>query len=312
VKASRKTLASPRFKWAFLHPRYWGIWFIFGLLWLIIQLPYRQQLKFGRAIGRLAAKFSKKRRWKIAAINIALCFPELSNSAQHDLVQQHFETLGITLVETALAWWGTDKQLQNLAHVSGIEHLEKALKKGKGAILFSGHYTSLELGLRFLAPHCQFSFAYRHHENPLINYIILKSRMNHVKRAIRRDDIRSMIRSLRENKAVWFAPDQNSGGKQNLFAPFFNVPAATSTATVRLANLTETAIVPFVSHRLANGKGYQISLLPSLENFPTDDLAEDVARLNKVIETAVRLAPDQYLWVHRRFKDRPDDEPRFY
>ena len=301
---------STQFRWTFLQPRYWGIWLIVGLLWLIVQLPYVWQLPIGRSLGRLFLRLSQKRRYPIAATNIRLCFPELNAQQQTELLQQHFENLGITLIETAFAWWGCAKRLKPLGRVEGLSHLEAALAQDKGVILFSAHYTTLEIGLRFSVMQALIHFAYRAHENPLLDYLIISNRNRHSGGGIRRDNIRQMIKALRQNKAVWFAPDQNSG--EGIFAPFFGVMAATNTATVRLAKMTGATIVPYSSRRLANNQGYVVEFLPALDNFPSDDTFVDVSRLNKIIETAVRQAPEQYLWVHRRFKDRPDGEDRFY
>lgn len=302
---------SPRFRKAFLCPRYWGIWLLVGLLWLLIQLPYARQIQIGRSLGRLFMRLSHKRRYPIAATNIRLCFPELNAEQQTALIQQHFENLGITLLETAFAWWGSAKRLKPLGKVQGLEHLKAALAQGKGAILFSAHYTTLEIGLRFTVMQTLFNFAYRAHENPLIDYLIISNRSRHaVNGGIRRDNIRAMLKTLKQNQAVWFAPDQNSG--EGIFAPFFGVMAATNTATVRLAKLTGAAIVPYSSRRLPDNQGYVVEFLPALDNFPSGDMLSDVSRLNQIIETAIYSAPEQYLWVHRRFKDRPDEEARFY
>jgi len=301
----------PQFCKAFLHPRYWGVWFVVGILWLIVQLPYPAQTAIGRHLGRLFMRLSYKRRYPIAKINISLCFPELSAAQQQQLLKKHFENLGITLIETAFAWWGSSKRLQKLGTVNGLEHLNSALKQGKGVILFSAHYTTLEIGLRFTVMQTLFKFAYRAHENPLIDYLIISNRSRHATDGgIRRDNIRLMLKTLKQNQAVWFAADQNSG--EGIFAPFFGVMAATNTATVRLAKMTGAAIVPYSSRRLPDNQGYQVEFLPALEQFPSDDLLADVSRLNQVIEKVVRQAPEQYLWVHRRFKDRPDGETRFY
>ncbi len=298
------------FQWTFLHPRYWGIWLFVALLWLIVQLPYGWQMNLGRGIGRLFLRLSRKRRYPIAAKNISLCFPELSPEQQSELLEKHFENLGVTLIETGFAWWGSAARIQALGTVEGLEHLQAAQSRGKGVILFSAHYTTLEIGLRFSVMQALIHFAYRAHENPLLDYLIISNRNLHSGGGIRRDNIRQMIKALRQNKAVWFAPDQNSG--EGIFAPFFGVMAATNNATVRLAKMTGAAIVPYSSCRLPNNQGYKVEFLPALEDFPSGDMFEDVSRLNQIIETTIRQAPEQYLWVHRRFKDRPEGEARFY
>ncbi|MEK7990723.1 MAG: LpxL/LpxP family Kdo(2)-lipid IV(A) lauroyl/palmitoleoyl acyltransferase [Thiotrichaceae bacterium] len=296
---------------ALLMPRYWLTWFGLGILWLITRLPYAWQLWTGRQLGRIAYRLAKRRR-NIAAINLDLCFPELSKSERQYLLKQHFESLGIGLLEMATAWWAKDKHLVDLGQLDGLEHLEAALARGKGVILLSAHFTPLDMGSRFLTQKVKIHGAYRPHENPVIEFFMKRSREAHAEKAISRDAIRQMIRSLKQNKPVWFAVDQNFGHKNSVFAKFFNIPAATNTATARLAKMTGASVVPFFVRRLPNTQGYQVILQPALENFPTGDNIVDAETVNYLIEQQARQAPEQYLWAHRRFKDRPDGEQRFY
>jgi len=296
---------------ALFAPRYWGTWLGLGLLWLLTRLPYVWQLKAGRWLGRTVYRLAKRRR-RIAAINLNLCFPELSVSEREALLIQHFESLGMGLLEMVTAWWVADKHLAHLGQLEGFEHLEAALSRGKGVILLSAHFTSLEIGTRFLTLKTQVHATYRPHENPVVELFMKKSRELHAEKAISRDAIRDMVRSLRQNKPVWFAIDQNFGHKNSVFAPFFGIPAATNTATARLAKLTGAAVVPFFVSRLPDAKGYQVILQPALTDFPTDDNVADATTVNGLIEQQTRQAPEQYLWAHRRFKDRPNDEERFY
>jgi len=296
---------------ALLMPRYWLTWFGLGILWLITRLPYAWQLWAGRQLGRIAYRLAKRRR-NIAAINLDLCFPELSKSERQYLLKQHFESLGIGLLEMVIAWWVADKRLIDLGQLDGLEHLEAALTRGKGVILLSAHFTPLEMGSRFLTQKVKIHGAYRPHENPVIEFFMKRSREAHAEKAISRDAIRQMIRSLKQNKPVWFAVDQNFGHKNSVFAKFFNIPAATNTATARLAKMTGASVVPFFVRRLPNAQGYQVILQPALENFPTGDNIVDAETVNYLIEQQARQAPEQYLWAHRRFKDRPDGEQRFY
>ncbi|MCV6636694.1 LpxL/LpxP family Kdo(2)-lipid IV(A) lauroyl/palmitoleoyl acyltransferase [Candidatus Albibeggiatoa sp. nov. NOAA] len=296
---------------ALLVPRYWLTWFGLGVLWLLTRLPYAWQLAAGRQLGRIAYRLAKRRR-KIAKINLDLCFPELTESERQQLLIRHFESLGMGLLEMVTAWWVADKHLAHLGQVEGYEYLEQALARGKGVILLSAHFTSLEIGTRFLTLKTKVHATYRPHENPVVELFMKKSRELHAEKAISRDAIRDMIRSLKQNKPVWFAMDQNFGHKNSVFARFFNIPAATNTATARLAKLTGAAVVPFFVRRLPNGQGYQVILQPALENFPTGDNVADAETVNNLIEQQTRQAPEQYLWAHRRFKDRPDGEQRFY
>ncbi|WP_353572960.1 LpxL/LpxP family Kdo(2)-lipid IV(A) lauroyl/palmitoleoyl acyltransferase, partial [Candidatus Albibeggiatoa sp. nov. BB20] len=265
----------------------------------------------GRQLGHIAYRLAKRRR-KIAAINLDLCFPELTDSERQQLLIQHFESLGIGLLEMVIAWWVADKKLVHLGQLDGLEHLDAALARGKGVILLSAHFTPLEMGSRFLTQKAKIHGTYRPHENPVIEFFMKRSRETHAEKAISRDAIRDMIRSLKQNKPVWFAVDQNFGHKNSVFARFFNIPAATNTATARLAKMTGAAVIPFFVRRLPNAQGYQVILQPALENFPTGNNVVDAEIVNNLIERQIRQAPEQYLWAHRRFKDRPDGEQRFY
>ncbi|HEB63337.1 MAG TPA: LpxL/LpxP family Kdo(2)-lipid IV(A) lauroyl/palmitoleoyl acyltransferase [Gammaproteobacteria bacterium] len=297
----------------FFNPRFWGLWFALGGLWLTIHLPVSIQLRIGLNLGHILKKFSKHRR-KIALINIQKCFPDLSQKEQDELLNKHFEALGMYFVETALCWWAPAKKLEGRYTIKGMEHLEKAFNDGKGVILLSAHFTSFEIGCRLLSAASKSTFhgLYRQHKNPLLEEMILRGREAHFEKIIPREDIRGMLRSLKKNNVIWYAPDQDYGRHHSVFVPFFGIPAATITATSRLAKMSGAAVIPFFPHRLPDQQGYSLELLPPLENFPGDSDEQDATRINQLIETAINKTPEQYLWVHRRFKTRPEGEASFY
>jgi KDO2-lipid IV(A) lauroyltransferase len=295
----------------FTGPRFWPTWLLFCFLWLITRLPFALQMHIGDLIGRLACHAAKSRR-RIAEVNIALCFPDLHNKQQSELVKAHFCSLGRGIVETALCWWGREAQLRNKVILVGREHLQQALERGKGVILLSAHFTTLELGGRLLAMDTPFHVLYRQHKNPLFETVMHRARKRRFEKAIPRDNTRALLTSLKDNKAVWYAPDQNHGGAQSVFVPFFGLQASTLTTTSRLARVSGAAVVPFFQTRLPNAKGYLLVLCPALNNFPSDDRQQDTARINQLLEAVIREMPEQYLWVHRRFKTRPEGEPYPY
>jgi KDO2-lipid IV(A) lauroyltransferase len=283
----------------------------FGMAWLITQLPHLWCMAVGRGIGRLFYRFAHRRR-RIALINLTLCFPELTDDYRLILLKKHFESLGMGLFEMFSAWWLPDNRLKFLAEIQGLEHLQDALARGKGVILLGSHFTSMEIGSRFIVMHTAFHAVYRSHENSMVEWFMKKNRERHAEKAIPRELVREMLRSLKNNKTLWFAADQNFGHKGSIFADFFGIPAATNTAPIRLAEISGATVVPFFTQRLDNGKNYKIILLPALENFPSGNIVKDTLRINQLIEFQIKQAPEQYLWVHRRFKDRPNNESSFY
>ncbi len=267
-------------------------------------LPFPWTMALGRTVGRLGFRFAQKRR-RIADINLQLCFPEWDESKRQQVLREHFEALGMGLLEIPIGWWTPSRQLQRLAHIEGLDHLQQALQAGKGAILLSAHFTSLELGGRLLSLYAPFHAMYRRHDNPVVERIMAGSRTHRLEKAIPRDDVRGMIRSLKGNHAVWYAPDQNSQRKAAVFVNFFGQVTSTNTATARLAKLTGAAVVPYYVVRREDGSGYNVILEPALSDYPSGDLEADTQRVNDIIEGWVRKNPAQYLWIHRRFRTRP-------
>ncbi|WP_093069332.1 LpxL/LpxP family Kdo(2)-lipid IV(A) lauroyl/palmitoleoyl acyltransferase [Thiothrix caldifontis] len=291
----------------FLHPRYWLTWLGLGFLWLLVKLPWGMQMWLGKQLGLLMFFLLPKRR-QICCINLGLAFPEFTPAERFQLNREHFISLGRGLLETALSWWGADTKLAKQTQIEGLEHLQAAMQQG-GVVLLSAHFTSLELGGRILAQYAPLHVIYRPHQNPLIEWRVARLRSKRYGKAISRDNIRDMIRSLQQGHVVWYAQDQNFGHKNAVFAPFFGVEAATNTATSRLAKLGKAQVVPFFTLRTATG--YRLRFLPALENFPSQAILDDTTRINQLIEQQVREFPAQYLWTHRRYKDDPTGGNRY-
>jgi KDO2-lipid IV(A) lauroyltransferase len=296
------------------HPysiRYWPTWAGIAVLWCLSQLPFAWQLAIGRWIGRIVHLLAARRR-SIAAVNLSLCFPELSATEREQLVAEQFASMGMGVLEMAMSWWAPERRLKGLARVDGLEHLQAALGKGKGVILLSAHFTTLEIGGRLLALHAPFHVLYREHKNAAFDRVMKAARRNHFGKAIPRGDLRGLLQSLQDNVPVWYAPDQDYGREQSIFVPFFGIPAASITATSRLARISGAAVVPFFQTRLPDARGYRLTLYPPLDDFPGHSIEQDTRRINEIIEARIREQPGQYLWAHRRFKNRPEGEPEVY
>lgn len=291
-------------------PRYWPTHLLLGLMWCLTRLPYAWQIRIGNAIGSLLYRFARHRR-HIARVNLALCFPEKTAPERELLLKQNFQSLGIGLMEIAMSWWMPGRRLQKLVKIEGLEHLQKALDMGKGVILLSGHFTTLEIGGRLLSLYTPFHVMYREHKNLAIESVMRAARVRFCGNVIDRRDLRTMLKTLKNNQAVWYAPDQDHGIRHGIFAPFFGVPAATTTATARIAEKSGAAVVPFFQARLPGG-GYILTLTPPLGDFPSGDMQADITRINHIFEQRIRENPDQYLWAHRRFKTRPPGEASVY
>jgi KDO2-lipid IV(A) lauroyltransferase len=296
----------------FLMPRYWLVWLGLGAMKLMVILPFRWQLILGSWIGRGLGRFASRRR-RIAETNLALCFPKLAQDQRAALLEAHLAAMGIALFEMATAWWATDEKLRNLTRFEGVEHLKQAMARGKGVILLTGHFTTLELGARLMTLQQPFHAMYRPHKNPV--YEIAQRRQREWRcqlPPLPHEDLRGLLRAFKQGHAVWYAPDQNHGLRNSIFVPFFGVPTCTLTATSRLATLSGAAVVPYFPRRLPGTAGYEVVILPALKNFPSSDIAADTRRINELLEQYIRQAPEQYLWVHRRFKTRPPGQPPLY
>jgi len=295
-----------------LHPKYWALWVFYGIFRLVIALlPYNILIGTGKGLGNLSYLLMRRRR-RIAEVNIRLCFPDMSAQQQDQLVRDNFKSAGASVFETLMSWWVSSDKLEHLCQVEGLEHLQKANQAGKGVILLTGHMSCLEMGCRLLLFHYPFAGMYKRHRNEFIEYIMQKSRVRYCKLAFRQDDIRGMLKTLKRNQVVWYAPDQDLGINRSVFAPFMGVQTATITAPSRFAKMTGAKVVPYFPSRLPGGKGYKLTILPALQDFPTKDEVENATRINALIAEHVRKVPDQYLWLHRRFKSRPDGEASVY
>ena len=285
----------------FLSPRYWPTWLGFGVIWLVARLPFALQIRLGRGLGWLSYALARERR-RICRINIDLCFPELSAEQRKRLVRDTFISNGIGVLEVGMAWCRNPADFRQRVTVSGLEHLEAATARGKGVLLVCAHFTTLEFCGSLLSLFHRMDVTYRPHKNPLFETLMFRARQRLYGAVLDRGDVRQTLRSLQEGHTVWYAPDQDYGAKHSVFVDFFGVPAATITATTRFAAFNDSAVIFFSHHRLPDDSGYHLDFSAPLQDYPSGDEHADAARINAVIEAAVRQHPEQYLWLHKRFK----------
>lgn len=290
-------------------PRLWPTRVGLALFWLIGQLPWDLLLATGRLVGRAAWWLAGRRR-RIALINLEQCFPELSKKERENLARKVMISTGEALLEMAGSFHNQRIDLNERLTVIGMEHLEAARAKGQGVLLLGMHFNSIDVGSRLLGNICRFSAVYRPNDNPLLDRLITVGRGDWLRHSVDRNNIRQMVRLLRQGEVLWYAPDQDYGTQHAVFVPFFGVPAATITATSRLAKMGKCQVIPCAHYRLPGGR-YEIEFGEPLSDFPGSNDETDTARINQVIEHYVRKHPEQYLWVHKRFKHQPDGRP-FY
>ncbi|WP_392561627.1 LpxL/LpxP family Kdo(2)-lipid IV(A) lauroyl/palmitoleoyl acyltransferase [Orbus sturtevantii] len=294
-----------------LHPRYWLTWLGIGLLYVLVLLPYPIIYQLGKYLGLFAYKMIGKRK-ETARQNLKLCFPNYSVSEREKMLHQNFISTGMAIFETGMAWFWSDKRLRNHVRIIGDEHIKQAQQVGQGVLLIGIHFLTLELGARILGMSHPGVGVYRPNDNLVMDYIQLKGRLKSNKYMLDRYNTKGMIRALKKGELVWYAPDHDYGAKNSVFAPFFAVEkAATTIGTTILVKLGQPAIIPFTPKRENNGQ-YILSVAPALKNYPLDDDVAAAIFMNKAIENEILKAPEQYMWLHRRFKTRPKGEKPLY
>ncbi|NYZ63405.1 LpxL/LpxP family Kdo(2)-lipid IV(A) lauroyl/palmitoleoyl acyltransferase [Luteimonas deserti] len=287
-----------------LSPRHWPVWLGIGLMALAARLPWPVQRALGRGLGDGLRRVLGRRR-EVAVRNLALCFPDLDDAARDALLRRHFHALGIGLFEFARAWWGSVDALRRGLVIEGLEHIEAARAGGRGVIVVSGHFTTLEICGRLMCDRVPLAGMYRPHTEAAMEWAVRRGRERYAAAMFPKRDVRGTVRHLKRGGLLWYAPDQDPSGGDAVYVPFFGRPAHSLTSTHQLARMSGAAVVLF-GHRRREDGGYTLTLYPALADYPGDDATADTAVVMSGIEAMARLAPDQYLWIHRRFKRQPD------
>ena len=297
---------------ALFSPRHWLSWIGLSIVWCVGKLPFTAQRVLGRALGVLTARLPGERR-RVAERNIQLCFPDLDANRRAQLLHASLRDLGMLLVEFALAWFGSARALARVpCAIEGLEHLQHSRAQGRGVLLVGAHFSHLELCARLVSQRIRIAGMYRVMDDAVFERAVLRARLRYAQAMFAKEDLRRVVKYMKSGGTIWYAPDQDMRGKDAVFVPFFGVPAATITATHHLARLSGAAVIPFFHRRDADGRGYSIRLEAPLENFPSADVAADTARVNAIVERMVCEAPAQYLWIHKRFKTRPEGAAPLY
>lgn len=302
-----------KFSLKLVHPKFWGVWFGVGLVRLLTMLPLKWQMRLGASIGSLAKKLIRKRA-KTAQRNLDLCFPEMSDVEKSDLLQRNFEETGKAIFDTVNAWWWSDDRIQKHMTIKGKEYIRDTLDSGQGVILFAVHCLPLEMGARIIGQFQPGVGVYRPHNNPVMEYLQVKGRLRSNDALVPKRDLRKMVRCLRDGLMIWYTADQDFGHSSAVFIPFYAVKeAATITGGTTLARLGKAKVIPLFVDRNQDDNGYLVEFMPPLEDFPGKDELSDAIRGNKIIEELIDRNRSQYMWLHRRFKSRPNrSDPSLY
>ena len=293
----------------FFHPKYLPTWLLILLMKIGALVPFRMQVFLGKNMGKLFYPLFSTMR-KVAAINIQKCFPEKNKEQVSALVKKHFESIGVSFFETANAYYGRDEKIQKLLTIENEHYLTDAMKDDRGVIILCSHFMPLMLSSRALSLKHTIASIYRPQNNRLFDKIMVKGLTNGGGIMIKNSDTKAMIKAIKNALPIWYAPDQDLGTKGTVFAPLFGIQAATISATSRLAKGGNTAVIPYSFTR--TDEGYNMSFSAPLENYPSGDLVHDASQTNQILEAQIRKNPEQYLWIHRRFKTRPEGEKNFY
>lgn len=305
----RKVKTAARPLW---HPFSWPGWLAVGVLWLIARIPHRAALALGAAIGPLVLALLPRRR-HILERNLKLCFPDWDESRRQQVAHANARESGRMLAAFAWGWFGSIRRVGKLpVQVEGLEHIEAARAAGRGVLLVGAHFSHLELAGRLLCRFIPLAGMYREHHDPAFEWAVRRARLRYADAMFRRDELRGVLRYLKSGGVLWYAPDQEYRRGERVFAPFFGIPASTITATHQMARLSGAVVIGFEHRREPDGS-YRLRLHPPLDHFPSDDALADTTRVNALMEQIVRQAPEQYLWLHARFKTRPTrEEPSLY
>ena len=281
------------------------------IFWLIHFLPFRIIVAIGNGTGFLLYFLAAERR-RVGAINLKLCFPGMSDGARKKLLHEHFKIFARGLFERSILWWSSAERIRSLIRVQGVEHFEAI--RNKPTILLTPHFVGMDTGGQWVAQHIDTVCMYANQKNRYLTELFRQKRIRFgsQRQFSRQQGLRPILKGMREGMPFIYPPDQDQGIKDGAFIPFFGVPAATMTSVPRIAQMTGAKVVPCITHLLPGGEGYVLTFYPAWENYPSGDDIADTRRMNEFIEQRILEMPEQYFWLHKRFKTRPLGEKKFY
>ena len=280
-----------------------------GFLWLLHWLPLPVLRAFGGLLGRLLYAVGRERR-KVALINLRLCFPEKSEAEREQIARDHFIAFSRAVIDRTLGWWASRERLERIIRITGVEHLNDP--EGRPVIMLSPHFVGLDAGATRISMFVRGCSVYSNQKNPVFNKLLYDGRIRFTDAVLlsRQDGMRKIIKAMKDGYKFYYLPDMDFGPKESIFVPFFGVQAATIPGVSRLARLTGARVVACITRQVADG--YEVEVMPAWDDFPGESVEADTAYVNRFIEGQVLRMPEQYFWLHKRFKTRPPGEQRFY
>ena len=280
-----------------------------GFLWLLHWLPLPVLRAFGWLLGRLLYIFGRERR-EVALINLGLCFPEKTDAEREDLARRNFVAFSRAVIDRTLGWWASKERLERIIRITGVEHLKDPA--GRPIILLSPHFVGLDAGATRISMHIVGCSVYSNQKNPVFNKLLYDGRMrfNDAVLLSRQDGMRKIVKAMKAGHQFYYLPDMDFGPKESIFVPFFGVQAATIPGVARLVRLTGAKVVACITRQVPDG--YEVEIMPPWESFPGESVEGDTEFINRFIESQILRMPEQYFWLHKRFKTRPPGEQRYY
>jgi KDO2-lipid IV(A) lauroyltransferase len=275
-----------------------------AVMWLLHYLPLALLAPIGRALGIVAYTLARERR-RVALTNVRLCFPALTSAEHRRLVRRHFQAFTRAVLERGILWWGSKERILRIVQIEGLEHWQAFAHSP--VIWFAPHFVGLDMAGTRLTAEYRLASMYSRQKNAKLDKVLYHGRTRFVMPRLvsRQEGIRSVVRVIREGIPFYYLPDMDFGPRDSVFVPFFGVPTATITGLSRVARVARAVVVPLVTRQLPGGKGYVMRFYPAWRDFPTGDDEADARRMNAFIEDRVREMPEQYHWLHKRFKTRP-------